>query len=67
MKPEWLKVKLPDNDEFSGLNKYLKDNNINTICKSGKCPNIGECWNKGEATFMILGNICTRSCSFCNV
>ncbi len=66
-KPEWLKIKLPRNEKFTKINKLVSEYNLNTICVSGKCPNMGECWDAGTATFMILGNICTRSCKFCNV
>ncbi|MDP4266525.1 MAG: lipoyl synthase [Bacteroidota bacterium] len=66
-KPEWLKIKLPDANVFSGMNENLKNKKLNTICQSGNCPNIGECWKSGTATFMILGDICTRNCRFCAV
>ncbi len=66
-KPDWLKVKLPDAYEYAHLKQKLKTNNLHTICESGQCPNIGECWKAGTATFMILGDICTRSCKFCAV
>lgn len=66
-KPEWLKIKLTQSEDFKKINKLLKDNNLHTICTSGKCPNMGECWLNGTATFMILGDTCTRSCRFCNV
>ncbi|OFX72017.1 MAG: lipoyl synthase [Bacteroidetes bacterium GWE2_29_8] len=66
-KPEWLKIKLPKTSNFTDVKNILKAENINTICQSGNCPNLGECWDSGHATFMILGNICTRSCAFCNV
>jgi len=66
-KPEWLKINLPRADEYSYLKQYLNKYNLHTICESGNCPNIGECWNNRTATFMILGNICTRSCGFCAV
>ena len=65
-KPEWLKTQLQSNDQFVKVNQIVKNHNLHTICTSGKCPNISECWNKGTATFMILGEICTRSCKFCN-
>lgn len=65
-KPEWLKINLGNNDKFSFTGKLVKEKCLHTICQSGKCPNMGECWNKGTATFMIGGNICTRSCKFCN-
>ena len=66
-KPHWLKVKLPTGDNFKRLNKIVETHKLHTICTSGRCPNMGECWGEGTATFMILGNICTRSCGFCNV
>lgn len=66
-KPEWLKIKLPSGNQFSELNKNIQENKLHTICESGRCPNKEECWGSGTATVMILGNICTRSCQFCNV
>lgn len=66
-KPAWLKVKLPDAHTYAGLKTKLSHHKLNTICESGLCPNIGECWKAGTATFMILGNICTRACRFCGV
>tara|TARA_B110000879_G_scaffold47910_1_gene67472 strand:- start:2549 stop:3403 length:855 start_codon:yes stop_codon:yes gene_type:complete len=66
-KPKWLKVKLPTAAAFNSVRTVVKENSLHTICESGNCPNIGECWGAGTATFMILGNICTRSCGFCNV
>ncbi len=66
-RPEWLRVKLGDNDSFSELRTLVKENHLNTVCESARCPNLGECWNRGTATFMILGNVCTRSCTFCNI
>lgn len=66
-KPEWLKTNLHSNAEYVHVNKTVKENGLHTICTSGKCPNISECWNRGTATFMILGDVCTRSCAFCNV
>ncbi|OQY04297.1 MAG: lipoyl synthase [Bacteroidetes bacterium 4572_117] len=66
-KPDWLKVKLPENDRFAEVKKLVRDNNLHTICTSGSCPNLGECWDAGTATFMILGDICTRACKFCAV
>ena len=66
-KPKWLKVKLPTGDAYRNVRGITKANNLHTICESGNCPNMGECWGAGTATFMILGNICTRSCGFCNV
>jgi len=66
-KPEWLKVKLPTGKKYTSLRNLVSDYKLNTICTSGSCPNMGECWTDGTATFMILGNICTRSCGFCGV
>ena len=66
-KPKWLKVKLPTGEAFKNVRSITKSHNLHTICESGNCPNMGECWGAGTATFMILGNICTRSCGFCNV
>ena len=65
-KPDWLKTKLQSNAQFVRVNKIVKEHELHTICSSGRCPNMSECWNKGTATFMILGEICTRSCRFCN-
>lgn len=65
-KPDWLKTKLQSNTQFVHVNKIVKEHGLHTICSSGRCPNMSECWNKGTATFMILGEICTRSCKFCN-
>lgn len=64
-KPEWLKIKLGGGKEYSYTQKLIHDNSLNTICVSGKCPNLGHCWSMKTATFMILGDICTRSCKFC--
>ncbi|MDG1518236.1 MAG: lipoyl synthase [Flavobacteriales bacterium] len=66
-KPKWLRVKLPIGPEYKKVRKLVDDNSLNTICQSGNCPNMGECWGAGTATFMILGNTCTRSCGFCAV
>ena len=65
--PSWMKMQLPKGATYSKMKNRLEDNNLHTICTSGNCPNIGECWNRGTATFMILGEICTRSCKFCGV
>lgn len=64
-KPDWLKIKLPKGDNYLKVKGILEEQGLHTICSSGKCPNMGECWNAGTATFMILGDICTRSCKFC--
>lgn len=66
-KPKWLKVKLPIGEKYTELRGLVDKYKLNTICASGSCPNMGECWGEGTATFMILGNICTRSCGFCGV
>lgn len=66
-KPKLLKVKLPTGDNYKKVRALVTEHKLHTICESGSCPNMGECWGEGTATFMILGNICTRSCGFCNV
>ncbi|MDH6357091.1 lipoyl synthase [Parabacteroides sp. PF5-9] len=65
-KPEWLKIRLGGNEQFTRTKSIVESHCLHTICTSGKCPNMGECWSKGTATFMIAGEICTRSCRFCN-
>jgi len=66
-KPKWLRVKLPIGKKYTELRGLVDKYDLNTICTSGSCPNMGECWGEGTATFMILGNVCTRSCGFCGV
>ena len=66
-KPDWLRVKLPIGKEYAMVRNVVSEHKLHTICESGNCPNMGECWGAGTATFMILGNICTRSCGFCAV
>ena len=66
-KPKWIRVKLPTGKKYTELRGVVDKYKLNTICTSGSCPNMGECWGEGTATFMILGNICTRSCGFCGV
>jgi lipoic acid synthetase len=66
-KPNWLRVKLPTGTNYRAVRNVVDQYKLHTICESGRCPNMGECWGEGTATFMILGNICTRSCGFCNV
>lgn len=66
-KPDWLRVKLPTGEEYVKVRGIVSQHKLHTICESGNCPNMGECWGAGTATFMILGNICTRSCGFCAV
>ncbi len=66
-KPDWLRVKLPTGENYLHVRKLVDTHKLHTICESGNCPNMGECWGAGTATFMILGNVCTRSCGFCAV
>ncbi len=66
-RPDWLRVKLPIGDKYKRVRELVDQYKLHTICESGNCPNMGECWGAGTATFMILGNVCTRSCSFCAV
>jgi len=66
-KPKWLRVKLPTGESYKKVRNLVSEHKLHTICESGNCPNMGECWGEGTATFMILGNICTRSCGFCAV
>ncbi|MEY3727331.1 MAG: lipoyl synthase [Bacteroidota bacterium] len=66
-KPKWLRVKLPTGDNYRKVRGLVDEHKLHTICESGSCPNMGECWGEGTATFMILGNVCTRSCGFCGV
>ena len=66
-KPKWLRVKLPTGENYKMVRNLVSEHKLHTICESGNCPNMGECWGEGTATFMILGNICTRSCGFCAV
>jgi lipoyl synthase len=66
-KPNWLRVKLPIGENYKKVRALVEEHKLHTICESGSCPNMGECWGEGTATFMILGNICTRSCGFCAV
>lgn len=65
--PRWMKMKMPKGESYSKVKNLVAENGLHTICTSGNCPNIGECWGRGTATFMILGNICTRRCKFCAV
>mgnify|MGYP001770739225 CR=1 FL=1 len=67
MKPAWLKVPIPAGTAFAELKHLMRSKNLHTVCEEARCPNMAECWNAGTATFMILGNVCTRSCGFCNV
>jgi len=66
-RPEWLKVKLPTGDNYLDVKNLMRRQKLNTVCEEAKCPNIAECWNHRSATFMILGDTCTRSCGFCNI
>lgn len=66
-KPKWLRVKLPIGEKYKKVRALVDEHKLHTICQSGNCPNMGECWGEGTATFMILGNVCTRSCGFCSV
>jgi len=66
-KPKWLRAKLPAGPEYHSVNELVETNKLHTVCKSAQCPNMGECWTRGTATLMILGNICTRSCGFCAI
>jgi lipoic acid synthetase len=65
-KPEWLKINIGANERYTETKRIVESHSLHTICNSGRCPNMGECWGKGTATFMIAGNICTRNCKFCN-
>lgn len=67
IKPDWLKIQIPVGENYTEVKQIVKTHQLHTICEDGKCPNMGECWGAGTATFMILGNICTRSCNFCAV
>ena len=66
-KPEWLKARVPGGENYSRLKNMIDERKLHTVCEEARCPNMGECWNSGTATFMILGDTCTRSCGFCNV
>ena len=66
-KPEWLKVRAPGSENYLRLRGIMRDLKLNTVCEDAHCPNIGECWHHGTATFMILGDICTRACAYCAV
>jgi lipoyl synthase len=66
-RPEWLKAKIPGGKEYAQLDSIMRSQNLHTVCEEARCPNMGECWKLGTATFMILGDICTRSCGFCAV
>ena len=66
-KPDWLRAKLPSGPEYNNVRNIVDKNQLHTVCQSAQCPNMGECWSRGTATLMILGNVCTRACSFCAV
>ncbi|SVC88204.1 uncharacterized protein METZ01_LOCUS341058, partial [marine metagenome] len=66
-KPSWLRVRAPGSPDYLRLKSLMRTLSLNTVCEEANCPNIGECWTQGTATFMILGDICTRSCGYCNV
>ncbi len=66
-RPDWLRVRLPYGENYRNVRKIIDENRLHTVCESARCPNMGECWGEGTATFMILGNVCTRACSFCAV
>jgi|SRR5690625_4670299 len=66
-RPDWLRVKLPSGEKFKEVSQTIRKHNLNTVCSEARCPNMGECWGAGTATFMLLGDVCTRSCSFCAV
>ena len=66
-KPPWFKVPPPGGERYRQLSAMIKDENLHTVCQEAACPNVGECWERGTATFMILGDTCTRRCGFCNV
>ena len=66
-KPNWIRVKAPNSEGYKSTKKILKNNNLVTVCEEANCPNVGECWSQGHATMMIMGDICTRGCSFCNI
>jgi lipoic acid synthetase len=66
-KPEWLKVRLPAGNNYNRLKKLMREQGLHTVCEEAMCPNIGECWNRGTATFLLMGDICTRSCGFCHI
>src|SRR3954470_5118857 len=66
-KPEWLRVRLPAGERFAALKRLMRDRALHTVCEEARCPNMGECWEQGTATFMLLGDVCTRACGFCAV
>ena len=66
-RPDWLKARIPSGETYAGLKELIDKHQLHTVCEEARCPNMGECWNSGTATFMILGDTCTRSCGFCAV
>ena len=66
-KPEWIRVKAPTSPEYHATREIMRGLKLTTVCEEAACPNIGECWSKRHATFMIMGEVCTRACAFCNV
>jgi lipoic acid synthetase len=66
-KPDWLKVRAPGSPNYTRLKGLMRDLNLHTVCEEAHCPNIGECWHHGTATFMILGDVCTRACAYCAI
>jgi lipoic acid synthetase len=66
-KPSWIRVKAPTGDGYKNTRNILRENKLVTVCEEASCPNVGECWNQGHATMMIMGDICTRGCTFCNI
>jgi lipoic acid synthetase len=66
-KPPWFKAKAPGSPRYRALSRMIRDENLHTVCQEAACPNVGDCWDRGTATFMILGDTCTRRCGFCNV
>jgi len=66
-KPEWLRVRLPSGEGYSRVKKLMRSHGLNTVCEEAMCPNIGECWSRGSATFLLMGDTCTRSCGFCHI
>ncbi|MCS7260071.1 MAG: lipoyl synthase, partial [Anaerolineae bacterium] len=66
-KPEWLRVRMPSGETYQRVRQLMRSKALHTVCEEAMCPNIGECWGRGTATFLLLGDICTRSCAFCNI
>ena len=66
-RPDWLKVKLPTGENYTNVRNLMRKQHLHTVCEEARCPNMAECWNNKSATFMILGDTCTRSCGFCNI